>query len=121
MAKDGGLDTLLDLDGQIIDQGDGYWVKIEVRKLKGSTDARPHGIRYSLTLHDPDGTRILGYDNAHAVVSNRRGRHSQDHKFDHRHQYGQRDASTYEFANAYQLLKDFFQDVDMILREIKGN
>jgi len=27
----------------------------------------PHGIRYSLTLHDKYGARVLGYDNAHAV------------------------------------------------------
>ncbi len=27
----------------------------------------PHGIRYALTLHDRYGTRLLGFDNAHAV------------------------------------------------------
>ncbi len=27
----------------------------------------PHEIRYALTLHEPYGKRILGYDNAHAV------------------------------------------------------
>jgi hypothetical protein len=33
MPRDTGLDTLLDLDGTIIDQGGGYWVKIEARLL----------------------------------------------------------------------------------------
>ncbi len=32
MVRDDGLDTLLDLDGYLIDQGDGYWVKIEARR-----------------------------------------------------------------------------------------
>ena len=27
----------------------------------------PHGIRYSLTLHEPYGKNVLCYDNAHAV------------------------------------------------------
>jgi hypothetical protein len=28
---------------------------------------RPNGIRYSLTLHAPDNTRLIGFDNAHGV------------------------------------------------------
>jgi len=32
MSRDTGLDTLLDLDGSIIDQEDGYWVKLRSRK-----------------------------------------------------------------------------------------
>jgi len=30
----------------------------------GVTPERPHGIKYSLTLHAPDGTRLIGFDNA---------------------------------------------------------
>jgi hypothetical protein len=62
--KDVGLRTLLDLSEQVIDQEDGYWVKIEAWEVERS-DEIPHGIRYSLTLHAPSGHRILGYDNAH--------------------------------------------------------
>lgn len=65
-VPDVGLDTLLDLDGSILEQEGGYWIKIEVRQIPMSRHA-PHGIRYSLTLHDRYGTRVLGYDNAHAV------------------------------------------------------
>ena len=61
-----GIVTLLDLHQEIIDQGDGYWVKIEAWQVDVS-DAIPHGIRYSLTPHNSKGLRILGYDNAHAV------------------------------------------------------
>lgn len=60
------LATLLDLDGQVIEQEAGYWIKIEAR-LVAASEAVQHGIRYSLTLHDGNGTRVLGYDNAHAV------------------------------------------------------
>jgi len=64
--RDVGLRTLLDLSGHVIDQEDGYWIKIEAWEV-GRSDDIPHGIRYSLTLHAPGGRRILGYDNAHAV------------------------------------------------------
>jgi hypothetical protein len=66
MRDDPGIETLLDLHDQIIDQGDGYWIKIEAWKA-APTPAIPHGVRYSLTLHEPYGKRILGFDNAHAV------------------------------------------------------
>jgi len=49
--KNDGLETLFDLDGVIIDQDNGYWVKFDVSKVT-VTKERPHGLRYSLTLHD---------------------------------------------------------------------
>ena len=58
-GPDIGLDTLLDLDGSILEQEGGYWIKIEALPIPPSEHAR-HGIRYSLTLHDKYGTRILG-------------------------------------------------------------
>ncbi|WP_237767779.1 hypothetical protein [Polynucleobacter sp. MWH-Adler-W8] len=54
-----GVITLLDLHQEVIDQGDGYWVKIEAWEVVVS-EAIPHGVRYSLTLHNPKGLRILG-------------------------------------------------------------
>lgn len=50
MARDPSLETLLELDGSILDQGDGYWIKLEASRTEVS-DAVPHGIKYSLTLH----------------------------------------------------------------------
>ena len=58
-GRDIGLETLLDLDGSILEQEGGYWIKIEVRRVPASEHAY-HGIRYSLTLHDKYGTRVLG-------------------------------------------------------------
>jgi hypothetical protein len=60
MTHNRDIDTLLDLDGIVIEQLGGYWAKFEVKKLIDSTEERPHGIRYSLTLHDRYGSRILG-------------------------------------------------------------
>jgi hypothetical protein len=48
MREGPGIETLLDLHDQIIDQGDGYWVKIEAWRI-ASTAEVTHGIRYSLT------------------------------------------------------------------------
>jgi hypothetical protein len=44
MREDPGIETLLELHGQIIDQGDGYWVKIEAWRVDATAEI-PHGIR----------------------------------------------------------------------------
>jgi len=69
MSRDAGLDYLLDLNGEILVQEKGCWVKIEARKLKAASKDCPHGIKYSLTLHDKFGTRLPGFDNAHPIRS----------------------------------------------------
>ena len=65
--RDHGLDTLLDLHGQtlFVDEH-GHWVKFVVMRTE-ITSQRPHGLRYSLTLHAPDGERLVGFDNAQPV------------------------------------------------------
>ncbi len=54
-----GLETLLLLNGEIYDQDAGHCIKIEARQT-AATEHRPHGIRYSLTLHDRYGIRLPG-------------------------------------------------------------
>ena len=69
--RDPGLDTLLDLDGDTLFVDDeGHWVKFVVARTE-VTPERPHGLRYSLTLHAPDGGRLVGFDNAHPVRERR--------------------------------------------------
>jgi hypothetical protein len=63
--KDETLETLLDLDGEIFLMEGGYWTKFEANRVE-PTQHIPHGVRYSLTLHDRNNTGILGFDNAHA-------------------------------------------------------
>ena len=111
--------TLLDLHGQVIDQEDGFWIKIDAWEVAVSAEI-PHGIRYSLTLHAPDGTRILGYDNAHAIKVKGMKYAGQRISFDHMHRHASDKGVPYEFVDAYQLLSDFFIEVDSVLKEVKS-
>lgn len=64
------------------------------------SDARPHGIRYSFTLHDDLNERLLGFDNAHGVPK----------QVAHDHQHGFRRTKQsfgYAFVTADKLLSDF--------------
>ncbi len=119
MDRDFGLDTLLDLDGIIIEQKYGYWVKFDVSKTNVSPE-RPHGIRYSLTLHNKYGQRVLGYDNAHAVKLSRRNKYTgRKIEFDHIHRHQEDIGVPYGFRDAYQLIQDFFESVDNLLAKIE--
>lgn len=119
MARDPSLETLLELDGSILDQGDGYWIKLEASRTEVS-DAVPHGIKYSLTLHEPHGARILGYDNAHVVKPPKKFRFAgRILAADHKHRHATDRGVPYEFSSAQQLLEDFFNDVDRILADVR--
>lgn len=117
--EDTGIATLIDLHDQIIDQGNGYWIKIEAWRVEPGTFV-PHGIRYSLTLHEPYGKRILGYDNAHAVKPPKKFKFAGTRlPYDHKHRHVSDKGVPYAFQNAYQLLSDFFKEVDQVLQEIR--
>lgn len=58
MNRDTAIDTLLDLSGSILDQGNGYWIKLEAWRVDVSEQI-PHGIRYLLTLHEPYGKQVM--------------------------------------------------------------
>jgi hypothetical protein len=112
-----GLETLLDLDGSILEQEGGYWIKIEVRRIPPSEHAH-HGIRYSLTLHDKYGTRVLGYDNAHAVKPPKKFKFAGRRlPYDHRHRTASDKGVPYVFESAHRLLEDFFAEVDRVIKE----
>jgi hypothetical protein len=107
---DPGLETLLDLDGVVlvVDPEGGHWVKFVVTRVPVSPE-KPHGLDYSLTLHGPDGRRLVGFDNAHPA--GRRGPVA----YDHRHRF--RTVKAYEYRDAAELLADFWRAVDAVLRE----
>ena len=111
-----GLDDLVALDGiaLVVDPDGNHWVKFVVKRVEPS-NARPHGLSYSLTLHGPDGERIAGFDNAHAVATGtgpaRRARDAHDHK--HRGQA----VKAYAYQDAATLLGDFWAEVDVVLKE----
>ena len=109
MPTDHELEALLSLDGFEFQFAAGYRVKIAAQQV-AATEARPHGIRYSLTLHDADGRRIYGLDNAHRARRQRP-------EFDHRHRYGERRIVPYVYRGPVELLEDFYREVERILRE----
>lgn len=61
------LEFLLAFDGRVHHYADGYHLKFEIRRV-AATEERPHGLRYSFTLHGPDEKRLVGFDNAHGVA-----------------------------------------------------
>ena len=110
------LDMLLDLDGQVlvVDPEGNHWVRFVVRRVP-ATEGRPHGLVYSLSLHGPDGGRLVGFDHAHAVRvrtgPSGRKRGAQDHR--HR----QSTVRPYDYRDAASLLVDFWSEVEAVLRE----
>lgn len=106
--RDHALETLLELDGFIAEIGEGYWIKIEARKVEKNKE-KPRGVKYSLTLHNPKGDRVLGYDNAHSIPSK-----ASISAHYHMHKSGK--IIVYDYKDAASLLEDFWKDVDRILR-----
>lgn len=114
--EDAELQTLLNLDGSIFWPNPKYWVKFEAKRVE-ATIAIPHGIKYSLTLHDHNNTRIIGFDNAHAVkkIGRRRKKHTgRIVTWDHIHRLDK--TSHHEFESASQLISDFWKAVDAVIK-----
>ncbi|MDP2794614.1 MAG: DUF6516 family protein [Sulfurisoma sp.] len=73
----------------------------------------PHGIGYSITLHNRSGERVLGFDNAHRV-----GRPGQ---FDHWHRTQTDTGRQYMFESPEKLMSDFWSEVDRVLKELNDD
>jgi hypothetical protein len=116
MSRHDDLAALLDLDGVRFRLEAGYWTKFEVRLVR-PTSNMPHGIRYSLTLHDGSGKRVLGFDNAHRVRSRDRST-SRWVEWDHRHDFDL--VRPYRFESTGRLLEDFWLAVDQVIRSLGG-
>jgi hypothetical protein len=114
--RDEGLDSLLALDGMsfFVDADGRYLVRFVVKQV--AVDAqRPHGLSYSLTLHDEAGERLVGFDNAHAVAA--RGGPSRRAGLKHDHRHRLRTVRPYDYKDAATLLADFWTQVDAVLKE----
>lgn len=107
-SADDELQSLLDLDGERYVLDGGYWVKIDVER-SDKTSRRPHGIKYSLTLHNADNERVIGFDNAHLVKPYRKKFFCTVTTYDHKHI--KRTTSQYEFDSPAALLEDFWEAV----------
>ena len=108
--RDPSLDTLQDLDGQVlvIDEA-GYWVKFVVNQVLATSD-KPHGLDYTLTMHGADGERLVGFDNAHQVAGHNKGAPK-----DHKHRL--RTVRPYDYMDAATLLAAFWEEVESVMRE----
>ncbi|RKZ95987.1 MAG: hypothetical protein DRQ43_04810 [Gammaproteobacteria bacterium] len=114
-TTDPGLEVLLQLDNEIFPMENGFWTKFEAKQVVVNEHI-PHGIKYSLTLHDPSNTRILGYDNAHGIKPKKKKYGAKRVIWDHRHE--KKIVEPYEFENAGQLMEDFWADVERIISEL---
>jgi hypothetical protein len=108
------LETLLNLNGEVFPMENGCWTKFEAYRVELS-ERIPHGISYSLTLHDKNNRRVIGFDNAHAVKPKRKKYGARKMTWDHKHQ--QEKVFSYEFESAGQLLVDFWEAVEAYLGE----
>ena len=89
-----------------------FWVKFKVHRTPENIHI-PHSIKYSLTLHDNHIRRIVEYDNAHGIKPPRKKKFSGKRQvWDHKHQ--ESITYPYEFESAYQLMDDFWNDVNSI-------
>jgi Family of unknown function (DUF6516) len=80
-----------------------------VTRVPASPD-KPHGLDYSLTLHGPNGERLVGFGNAHPVAKQARGEPQE-----HRHRL--RTLKAYDYRDAATLFGDFWTTVGAVLRE----
>ena len=116
LGGDQTLVYLLELDGEEIVYDGGYVARFRAKRVK-ATPEKPHGISCSLTLHGPDGQRLMGYDNAHGVP-HRGGRFvRRQAAFDHWHRDETDQGRPYRFRDAEKLIGDFFDEVARVLKE----
>jgi hypothetical protein len=93
----------------VVDPSGRHWVRFVVKRVPSSPE-KPHGLDYSLTLHGPDGERLVGFDNAHPVGRQKRGGPQ-----DHRHRLCT--IKPYEYIDAADLLADLWAVVDSVLKQ----
>ena len=109
------LENLLNLHGETFPMDNGYWVKFEAIKVEVSIKI-PHGVRYSLTLHDKNNQRVIGYDNAHSFKSKKKYGAKKE-TCDHIHK--QMNIVAYEFESASQLMEDFWRSAEYYMEHNK--
>jgi hypothetical protein len=111
-----GLEFLLAFDGRVHHLEEGYWLKFEIKRVTASKE-RPHGLSYSFTLHAPDGTRLVGFDNAHGVPRRGSTFKPAPPASDHWHRTEHDRGRPYPFKDAETLIEDFFNEVERVLGE----
>jgi hypothetical protein len=98
----------------VVDPAGRYWVRFKVKRVEPTPD-RPHGLDYSLTLHDENNARLVGFDNAHWVKPRNGPSGRRQKTRDHKHRF--RTIRPYDYKDAGSLLADFWAEVDAALKE----
>lgn len=102
------MERILDYDRRRYWLENGWSLRFRVREVAVTVD-RPHGLRYAFTLHDVDGARLLGFDNAHGV--------RRTEAYDHRHRFrNTEELVPYSFTDTDALICDFFDAVQQACR-----
>ena len=72
-------------------------------------------MRYSFTLHAPDGAQLVGLDNAHRMPA--KGSRFRKPQVEHDHWHGTKDdeGRPYQFSSVDRLLADFEAEVLRVL------
>jgi len=110
--RDHGLEFLLAFDGLVYVFEEDYRLRFRIGRVRVS-ERRPHGLSYSLTLHAPNGVRLVGFDNAHRV-GGRRDRHLTT---DHWHSALRDAGQLYAYRDAATLIDDFLNEVEKVLKD----
>jgi hypothetical protein len=106
---DEAMRRLLDFDRRRYWLSNGWSIRFRIAEVEATT-GRPHGIKYTFTLHDVDRARLLGFDNAHGVP--------RAQAYDHRHRFRRTaDLVAYDFRGADELICDFFTAVEQACRQ----
>ena len=113
-GSDYALEFLLAFDGRIHNLAGGYSVRFEVVRVPATED-RPHGLSYSLTLHAPDGARLVGFDNAHSVPALGARFRQRSPVSDHWHRTENDPGRPYAFTSVEMLLEDFRREAEGVL------
>ena len=111
------LEFLLAFDGRVHWYAEGYFVKFEIRRVRPTVE-RPHGVRYSFTLHAPDGKRLVGFDNAHGVTAAGSRFNKRPVAADHWHRSGDDAGRPYPFKDAASLIEDFLNEARRVLESL---
>lgn len=105
---DEAMERILDYDRRRYWLENGWSLRFRVREVAATSD-RPHRLKYAFTLHDVDGARLLGFDNAHGL--------RRIEAYDHRHRFRKTEELVpYSFTDTDTLLCDFFAAVEQACR-----
>lgn len=113
-----GFEALSEYDGCEFVFESGFVARFEIRRTEGEqVPSSSHPYRYSFTLHNPSGKRVLGFDNAHPVSRKSGRRKIRSTSADHWHRDEADKWRPYAFTSPQQLLDDFMKEVERTLKQ----